>query len=379
MPPTNDPAHDLYRDMVDVTPDAMLAVDAATREIRLVNARAAELFGYERAELIGQQVDVLVHGLPLAAPSRTEVAARHRDGGELPVETWLSPLPASETLVGVALRDAADRRSVAEASERMRDELIATVSHELRTPLTSILGYTELLVEMGVDAVGEDAARLLGIVRRNAQRELKLVEDLLTLAGLGTASVLVRPEPTDLGAVTRSVVEELAPLAADAGVELVGAGEPEVWVVGDAQRLAQVLGNLVTNALKFTECGGRVEVRLSLEEGHGLVEVEDQGMGVHADELPKVFERLYRSPAVVAGQFPGAGIGLPIVKGIVDAHDGHVDVVSELGQGTTVQVKLPLAAAPLPLVEVPLPDVVLDDLDVALDGLENGLEDVAVG
>lgn len=363
VPPLSEPTLEVYRGMVDVAPDAMIAVDAETGVIRLVNAQAGAVFGYPRDELVGQPVEMLIpewrrdvhraHRAGYAAEPTArrmghpgdDLRAVRRDGTELPVEVSLAPLPAvgEVRLVAAAIRDVSERRAIQEASERMRDELIATVSHELRTPLTSILGYTEILVDMGEEALSEQAARLLAIVRRNAERELKLVEDLLTLAFLGTSGLVVQPEPIDVAPVVRAVLEDLATMADEAGVELVYGGLDSLRVSGDAPRLSQVLSNLVTNAVKFTPRGGRVDVRLLVEGNHGVLEVEDQGMGVAAEDLPLVFDRMYRAPEVVAAQLPGAGLGLPIVKGIVDAHEGAIDVESEPGIGTRVHVRLPLA------------------------------------
>lgn len=361
MPPHAPPPPEVLRGLVDAAPDALVVVDIATAEIRLANAQAEAMLGHSHDELVGTAVRLLVPEWPglaegslleatragvQAPPTRCrgETWVRHRDGRELPVEVWISVLPCEEgRLVGLALRDVADRLTTHEASERMRDELIATVSHELRTPLTSILGYTEMLVEMGEERLGEHASRLLEAVRRNARRELKLVEDLLTLASLGSSSLHLDAAPTDLAEVARSVLVELGDLADEAGIDLRTSGLEPLVVLGDRDRLTQVLGNLVTNAIKFTPPGGRVDVRLLADGGDGLLEIEDQGMGVPPEELARVFDRLYRAPDVVAAHFPGAGLGLPIAKGIVDAHAGQIAVESQHGLGTTVRVRLPRA------------------------------------
>lgn len=366
VPPPPEPTPEVYRDLVDLAPDAMIAVDARTGEIRFVNAQVEHVFGHGREELLGQPVEMLVPERLRGAHLRhraayrahpearamgrpgSEMVALHRDGRELPVEVWLSQLPGHDTeLVAVAVRVASARNDIQEVSERMRDELISTVSHELRTPLTSILGYTEILEDLGEDVLGQQGARLLEVVRRNAQRELKLVEDMLALAMLGTSSFVVQPQPLNLTDVVRSVLEDLTLHSLQAGVQLWCGEQESVWVDGDAHRLEQVLIHLVGNAIKFTAPGGRVDVRLAVDGPHAVLEVEDEGMGVEPHELPLVFDRLYRTPDVVAAHVPGAGLGLPVVRGIVDAHEGEVGVESRPGHGTTVQVRLPLAAAEL--------------------------------
>lgn len=365
MPPTPDPAPEVYRHLVDLAPDAMIVVDTVTGEIRLANAQVERVFGHSREELVGQPVEVLLPermrgsdlrqrvvcggqhvGRPPDEPG-SELVALHRDGRELPVEVWLTVLPApGHDMVAVTARETSSGRDIQEVSERMRDALIATVSHELRTPLTSILGYTELLCDMQ-EALGEQGSRLLEVVRRNARRQLKLVEDMLALATLGTAAVVVEAQRVDLAEVVHEVLEGLTAHALSSGVELwAGRLEPH-WVDGDARRLEQVLAHLVGNAIKFTAPGGRVDVRLLVDGADCVLEVEDQGMGVEPHELPLVFDRLYRTPAVVAAHFPGAGLGLPLVRGIVSEHRGEIGVESHPGLGTTVRVRLPLAAAEL--------------------------------
>jgi len=337
--------------MVDAAPDALVVVDAAGI-VRLVNARAETMFGVSRDEFLGNDADDLLPGVFRRADlmlddgevTRFAADAVRRDGGSVPVEVTLSRLMTPEAVLCCAsLRDMSQRVAVEEASERMRDELIATVSHELRTPLTSILGYTEILVDMGEPAISELAGRLLAVVRRNAERELTLVEDLLTLAVLGGGGLSVDPVPTDVGPVVREVMADLGAAAAQAGVSLVPGALRSLWVLGDATRLAEVIGNLVTNAVNFSEEGGRVEVRLIVDGAHGVIEVHDHGIGPAPHALRQVFDPHFRTPGAVAARVPGAGLGRPIVQGIVDALAGKVQVESDPGQGTTVGLRLPLA------------------------------------
>ncbi|MEJ7795456.1 MAG: PAS domain-containing sensor histidine kinase [Nocardioides sp.] len=345
---------EVYRGMVDAAPDALVVVDTAGF-IRLVNARAEALFGGPRDELIGAAAEGVLPGVFRRSdlpPGDDEVVrltagAVRRDGRSVPVEVAVSRMPTPEGVLSCAsLRDVSHRVAAEEASERMRDELIATVSHELRTPLTSILGYTEILVDMGEPAISEQAARLLAVVRRNAERELTLVEDMLTLAVLGGAGLSLEPVPTDVGPVVRAVMASLGGVAASAGVSLVRGGQRSLWVIGDGPRLADVIGNLVSNAVNYSEDGGRVEVRLIADGSYGVIEVHDHGMGPDGQRLRQVFDPNFRTPGAIAARVPGAGLGRPIVQGIVEAHAGQVQVESEPGQGTTVALRLPLATSP---------------------------------
>jgi protein-histidine pros-kinase len=338
---------------VDALPDAVVVVDDAGT-VRYANARAEAFFGSLRHQLLGCPAGDLVPGLDQAVKQllvagatdeRLELSARRPPAGEHPVEVWLARVAVGPgQMAAVTVRDDREGRLLREASARMRDELFASVSHELRTPLTSIIGYTELLVDMGEQALSEQAARLISVIERNAERELRLVEDLLTLASLGASGGLtVQPAPTALAPIADAVVHAHAAAAAEAGVELRSAATGDVWVRGDAPRIEQVLRNLVGNAIKFTPAGGQVTVAISTDEGHGVLAIEDQGVGVAPDELPLLFEGLFRGDHAVSAHLPGAGLGLPIVKGIVDAHGGEIDVESERGEGTRVVVRLPLA------------------------------------
>ena len=341
MPPTTvSERPDVFRAVARATPDPVVVYDA-TGAVQWTNEQARARFERPGSSLVGSPVD---HILPERGHD-VEVSAVDAEGRPFPVAMWVSTVESDGgELTCAVVRDISERHAMVSASERMRDDLIATVSHELRTPLTSILGYTEILVDMGESAVSEPAAQLLAVVQRNAERELKLVEDLLTLASLGTAGMDVRREPTDLVPLAREALEALQVRSDAAGVALSCDACDDLWVAGDSERLGQVLTNLLANAIKFTPAGGRVMVRLLREGDHGILEVIDQGIGLTDEELPWVFERLYRAPRAVAAQIPGAGLGLPIVKGIVDAHGGDIAVESEPGRGTRVQVRLPLAA-----------------------------------
>jgi len=352
VPILSEPTPETCPGIVDAVPDALVVVDAAG-VVRFANVRAEAFFGSPRPQLVGRSAGELVPGLDHAVrqslagsgpDERLELSALRGPVGEHPVEVWLVRVPfGADEMVTVTVRDDSERRSLREASARMRDELFASVSHELRTPLTSIIGYTELLVDMGEQAVSEQAAQLIAVIERNAERELRLVEDLLTLAALGASTLTVQPSPTDLAPLAAAVVGSHGSFAAEAGVDLRCDAGSVVLVRGDSERLQQVVRNLVGNALKFTPAGGQVTVSVSTDGAHGVLLVEDQGVGVSPDERPRLFEGLFRGTHAVASHLPGAGLGLPIVKGIVDAHGGEIDVESRHGRGTRVVVRIPLS------------------------------------
>jgi protein-histidine pros-kinase len=217
------------------------------------------------------------------------------------------------------------------------------VSHELRTPLTSILGYAELLVELGPDQVGHHAREFVDVIARGARRELRLVDDLLTLVWIANGDLSIRPTLVDLRRLVEDAVESLQPAALDAEVlmTLVPAGT-DVHVRGDRDRLGQAIDNVITNAVKFAPPGGQVQIDLGTEADMATLKITDNGPGIPSDDLAQVFDRLYRGEHAVKAEKPGAGLGLPIVEAIIDAHHGKVNVTSALGVGTCFEILLPL-------------------------------------
>ncbi|MCW2966261.1 MAG: hypothetical protein JWM71_33 [Solirubrobacteraceae bacterium] len=225
--------------------------------------------------------------------------------------------------------------------ERLKDEFFALVSHELRTPLTSIIGYLELVLDDEED-LSEDARRFLEVVERNAKRLLRLVGDMLFVAQVEAGRLSLESTAVDLGRVTAESVEAARPAAERAGVTLtLSAGEPVRPILGDRDRLGQMLDNLISNALKFTPDEGRVSVVLRNLGDRAIVEVSDTGMGIPAGEQQRLFERFFRASSATSRAVPGAGLGLTIVKTIVEAHGGTVGLTSREDEGTSVSVELP--------------------------------------
>jgi signal transduction histidine kinase len=224
--------------------------------------------------------------------------------------------------------------------DRLKDDLLSTVSHELRTPLTSISGYVELLLEEQDDAHGR---KHLEVVRRNTVRLLGLVSDLLLAARLQSHRLELQLEPVDLRVLVEEAADSARPYA-DAAQVVLGVRLGTVpSVAGERDRLAQLLDNLVTNAIKFTPAGGAVEVGLTARDGGVAIEVSDTGIGLADEEVAQLFTRFYRASSAVTAQIPGTGLGLYIAKAIVEAHGGKISVRSARGVGTTFVVELPAA------------------------------------
>jgi len=229
--------------------------------------------------------------------------------------------------------------SESEAVQRMRQDFVANVSHELRTPLTTLRGYAETLLEGGLD----DAEHREGFVkamRDGAVRLQALVEDLLALAELERPDATLRREPLDLRALAAEQVEQVRGAAERAGLELALEPGPPVMLVGDRLRLAQVLVNLLDNAVKYTEQGS-VRVALGVANGRAWCEVRDTGPGIPVRDLPRVFERFYRVDKARSREQGGTGLGLSIVKHALVLHGGEVSVVSRLGEGSTFRFEVP--------------------------------------
>jgi PAS domain S-box-containing protein len=232
------------------------------------------------------------------------------------------------------------RRRAEEEVERAKDEFFGLVSHELRTPLTSIVGYGELLADSEADMLSEQGRRYLDVIRRNAQREMRLVGDLLLLVRIREGTFRIELEEVDLRGIVEQSVEAARPAADKRGIELTSRTASAPPCPGDPQRLGQVVDNLLSNAIKFTPKGGRVAVNLDSADGVAAIEVADSGMGIPEDQQARLFDRLYRAPSAAAHAVPGVGLGLTIVKAIVDAHHGRVAIESEPGVGATFRVEL---------------------------------------
>jgi PAS domain S-box-containing protein len=230
-------------------------------------------------------------------------------------------------------------------SDQFKSDFVSSVSHELRTPLASILGYTDILVNGEVGEMTPDQAEFLDIIDQNARRLLTLINDLLTLSGLESGRMVIRPEPVDLRNLVRGNVHIHAPAVVAHRQELdVRMPEEPVTAVVDADRISQVLSNLVSNAIKFTPDEGSLRIELAVDGRDAVLRVGDSGIGISEADRERLFERFFRAGNAVEQAIPGTGLGLAICKGIVDAHAGHLWLESALGEGTTVTVRLPLAA-----------------------------------
>ena len=236
-------------------------------------------------------------------------------------------------------------RAEAERASRMKDEFLATLSHELRTPLNAILGWAQLVQRPGIRP--EQLAKGLAVIERNTHLQAQLINDLLDVSRIVAGKIHVELEPTQLAPVVEAAIEACRAAAEAKGVTLRGPRDPaRVAVRGDPARLQQIVWNLVSNAIKFTPNGGRVEVSLRKEGRCVVIAVEDTGQGIAPEFLPFMFERFRQADSSMARQHGGLGLGLSIVKRLVELHGGVVRAESEgLGRGARFLVELPCEAS----------------------------------
>ncbi|HEX6425077.1 MAG TPA: HAMP domain-containing sensor histidine kinase [Acidimicrobiales bacterium] len=280
-------------------------------------------------------VAVLVARAILGPVGRVRTATRRLAAGHYGERV---PEPAEPELAALAADVNALARSL-DDTERRRTQLVSDVAHELRTPLTTIRGYAEGLA----DGVVAPDADVLGAVLGEVDRLERLAGDLSSLSRADEGAPGLHLAPVDLAALTAGVVERFRARAAEAGVDIAVTGADRLPVTADADRLDQVIANLVANAVTYTPAGGRVVVDVAAAEGAGTVRVSDSGIGLAADELERVFDRFYRIEGVSRPP-GGSGIGLAIARTYARAHGGEVTASSEgPGRGATFVLRVPAA------------------------------------
>jgi signal transduction histidine kinase len=226
-------------------------------------------------------------------------------------------------------------------ANRLKDEFLAVVSHELRNPLHSMFGWIRILQEGGLSPA--DAAGALATVERNAVMQARLIDDLLDVSRIAEGKLTLDLAPLHLAPVVEAAIESFRPAAASSGVELDSEIETEGdLVTGDSARLQQVIGNLLTNAIKFTPRGGAVRVELAATDEAVRIRVHDTGEGIEPDFLPHIFDRFRQADGSMTRRHGGLGLGLAIVRHLVELHGGTVDITSAgRGQGTMVTLRIP--------------------------------------
>jgi len=256
------------------------------------------------------------------------------------LEGELQALRAHVKRLQADLAAARSDKQDADQLSRDKDEFLAMVAHELRAPLAAIVGWTHMLREEGK---GRDVANGLAVIEQSAQVQMKLIEDLLVMTRMASNRVSLELERLDPRKVIDAAVDSIVPAAAEKDLRIARRYDSSVGIVrGDATRLQQVMINLLTNAVKFTPRGGAIEITMKRSRGWAVIGVTDSGAGIAPGFLPHVFDRFRQDP-VTARSHGGLGLGLAIVRHLVDLHGGEVEAKSEgEGQGATFVVRLPL-------------------------------------
>jgi PAS domain S-box-containing protein len=339
---------------------------------------AARLIGYSADEIIGRHLGVFFtmedrqRGIPEHEMRTAEATGRaqgegwrvRKDGSRFWGDEIMSAIRgASGELQGFAkvVRDLTDRQRAAlereqlytqaQEANRLKDEFLGTVSHELRTPLNAILGWAHLLESGEMNLDDDRRRRAIATIRRNAEIQAQLVDDLLDVSRIIAGKMRLEMQPTNLHQVLAGAIESLQPAADARGISLesVSGNDGDAVVVADVNRLQQIVWNLVSNAIKFTPPGGRISVE-SRVSAHGTeIVVEDTGIGIDPGMLPFIFDRFRQADSSTKRSHGGVGLGLAIVRHLVELHGGSVDASSRgTGRGATFTVRLPISTSAQP-------------------------------
>ena len=350
--------------------DVILVLDAGL-VIRYVTPSVSHVLGHSPADLVGTSLPSLVEPSEEAAVTRFYLANRLRegacaewrirrgDGQYTDMEAVSTDLLENPSVAGIIVtaRDITERKALEvglkrqvrelEELDRIRTEFVATVSHELRTPLTSIIGEVELFSDGDLGTLSDAQARGVGVIGRNSDRLLTLINDLLTLNHIETSSLDLHREPTPVAYLVDDVRGQVVPVAEAKSVALtLDCGRSAGTIFVDREQLDRALLNLLTNAVKFTPAGGKVALH-TRREGEDLVfTVSDTGVGIPEDEQDRLFTRFFRSSVATRMAIQGTGLGLVIVKRIVEEHGGTISIESTPDAGTTVTVTIPAGDPP---------------------------------
>lgn len=342
------------RAIFDSTLDAIVLINPSG-SVETINRSATHLFGYGETDLVRRDIAFIVDLAPgegpfldrvgltadgLAEPFRHRLTARRADGTTIPVEAALGVMPLPDGIhIVAAFRDISER----EKAERIKDQFLSTVSHELRTPLTSIVGSLGLLRGGTSGDLAPAVQRLLVIAENNAHRLIRLVNDLLDIEKFESGEMSFEFAPIDLRDNAARALDAMRGMAAEKGVTLeLEQGDKAVTVRADADRLTQVITNLLANATRFTPAGGSIRLLVTRRTSHAEVSVIDQGPGIDAELRGRLFTRFAQSIQAPAGTSRGTGLGLAISREIVRNHGGGIWYDPAPGGGSVFSFNLPL-------------------------------------
>jgi PAS domain S-box-containing protein len=356
---------DLFSSFLAISADAVIAVDEEQRII-FFNEGAERIFGWSAEEVGGKYLAMLLperfrathrghvhgfgaaHGRARLMGERQEISGLRKSGDEFPAEASIQRMEIEgRNVYAAVLRDVSARYRAEEALHqaiRARDDMMGIVSHDLRNPASAVkmLARSILAESRERGDIPPDVAERVEIMLQAAAQIDALIQDLLDVTRLEAGRLTVSPRDVAPRPLVEAALYAMRTLAESTGVALEASYADELpMVYADPDRVTQLLSNLVGNALKFTPAGGRVEVRVQPYDEGTLVSVVDTGDGIPAEQLPHVFDRFFQVNSARAGARHGAGLGLPIARGIVEAHGGTIWIESAAGRGTTVRFTLP--------------------------------------
>jgi len=357
---------ELFSGFLAISADAVIAVDEEQRII-FFNEGAERIFGYSADEVGGQYLAMLLperfrsthrghvegfgaaHGRARLMGERQEIAGRRKSGEEFPAEASIQRMEVNgRNVYAAVLRDVSARYRAEEELHqaiRARDDMMGIVSHDLRNPASAVkMLARSILAEAEERALPPDVTERVEVIQQAAAQIDALIQDLLDVTRLEAGRLTVSAHDVEPKPLVEAALYALHALSDSGDVTLDATyEEPLPLVHADPERVTQLLSNLVGNALKFTPAGGRVEVRVRPNGGAVEVRVVDNGAGIPAEQLPRVFDRFFQVSSGRKGSRQGAGLGLTIARGIVEAHGGTISIESAVGRGTTVCFTLPAA------------------------------------
>jgi len=345
----------LFESMFQSVPDAIVISDPQ-RTIQMVNPAFTRLFGYSDIDVIGKSTSMLYAGetewkrqgqLRYKDKGQAQklepyqVQYRKMDGTAFWSETVGSPLRDSDgQLLGflAAGRDITDRLQ----AETAKQEFISVVSHELRTPLTSISASLEMLQSGATKPIDENTASLIDIARRNSKRLMRLINDILDAEKIRSGKMVCDRQSVDLNAALDQSADEMKVYGDDYGVRLVNTGDqtPAI-IISDQGRILQILANLISNAVKVSKQGDRVEIGVTERKGRYAIYVRDFGPGIPEEARDKIFERFTQIDSTTTRKISGTGLGLSITRALVAQMGGNISFETRNGEGTTFSVDFP--------------------------------------
>ena len=357
---------DLFAGLLAIAADAVIALDHEQRII-FFNEGAERIFGWSASEVGGQFIEILLperfraahrghvagfgaaHGRARLMGDRQQISGLRKSGEEFAAEAAIERIEVDgKNVYAAVLRDISARQRAEDAlraAVQARDDMMGIVSHDLRNPANAVKMLARSIIEGDPAAAVADVMERVMIIRQAADQIDALIQDLLDITRLEAGRLTVEPMSQDIRSVVVTIVDGLRPMAEAGGVALsTSIPDTPLFAIADHDRLAQLLSNIVGNAIKFTPAEGTVTVSIGAEGNEVVFEVADTGEGISPDQLPFVFDRFHQAGSHRGGSRHGAGLGLPIARGIVEAHHGRIWLDSTPGVGTTVHFTLPRAA-----------------------------------